>query len=147
MPPRRRSRSLAARAGSHLAGLFDDVSAFRSEFKLLTVGVFATIFTWGLVQAIKRTVLAPVIHAYIIPARTQELKVDLKKGQQLDGGDLLAEFIIWIILMLVLFGIWRLTRTKPGNTAPAVDEAGAAAVMASAATDNTPTSSALAASS
>jgi large-conductance mechanosensitive channel len=89
-----------------------DVSEFRQQVRGLTIAAFATIFTWGFVQALKRTVLTPVIEAYIIPSNTNEsLVVKMRRKQTLRLGEFLAELLQWLIFMAMLFLIWKVTRT------------------------------------
>ena len=85
-----------------------DVSEFRQHARGLTIAAFATIFTRGFVQALKRTILAPVIEAYIIPSNTNEsLVVKMRQKQTLRLGEFLAELLQWLIFMAMLFFIWK----------------------------------------
>jgi len=88
------------------------VGAFRSEMKLLTLGAFATIFTWGFVQALKKTVLTPVIQSYLIPSETDGMNVPLRGNRYMDMGGFVAELIEWSIFMIVIFIIWQLGRYR-----------------------------------
>lgn len=103
-------------AGSHLQrfgqGLIGDVGTFRNEYKIFTLGAIAAIFTWGFIQALKANVLTPVIRAYLIPAHGERsrMMVHLKGTQFMDLGEFVAEFIIWIVLLALLFVLWRVGR-------------------------------------
>lgn len=89
--------------------IYDDVVEFQSSgVSGLTLAAFATIFTWGLVQSLKKTVLTPLISSVIPSADAkQELKYPLKRNQTLFLGEFLAELIEWAILILILFIIWK----------------------------------------
>ena len=82
------------------------VQQFRSEMKIVTIGAFATIFTWGFIQALKKTILTPVIQAYIIPASTDRMEFKLKGKRRMLVGEFVAELIQWLIFMCLLFLIW-----------------------------------------
>ena len=93
-------------------GLITDVKEFRAEYHKLTLAAFATIFTWGFVQGLKRTVLTPVIAAYLIPSQAEDkaLNVPLRKNQTLQLAEFLAELIQFAIFMLLIFAVWRISK-------------------------------------
>jgi large-conductance mechanosensitive channel len=94
------------------SGFFTDVNEFGSTFNTLTLAAFATIFTWGFVQALKRTLLTPLISAYMIPSEAEDraLNVPLRKNQTLLLSEFLAELIQFMVFMLLIFLIWRITK-------------------------------------
>ena len=95
------------------SSIVSDVHEFRTNVYGLTVAAFAAIFTWGFVQGLKRTLLTPVLTAYVIPVKKDEeaLQVPLKGNQRLLVGEFVAELIQWIVFMTVLFLIWRVHKT------------------------------------
>ena len=98
--------------------IFSDVSAFGSAYNKLTLAAFATIFTWGFVQALKGTVLTPLITAYLIPSKASDvaLNVRLRKNQTLRLAEFLAEFIQFCVFMAIIFLIWKVTRVAGSST-------------------------------
>lgn len=79
--------------------------------KIATLGVFATIFTWGFIQALKENLITPVIRSYLIPAKDErDMTIKLKGDQVLDIGEFVAELIQWIVLMAIIYIIWNLSR-------------------------------------
>jgi large-conductance mechanosensitive channel len=98
------------RFGQNLLG---DVGAFRNEYKIFTLGAIAAIFTWGFVQALKINVLNPIIRAYLIPAHEERSRMmfHLRGTQFVDLGEFVAELIVWVVLMSLLFVIWRMSRS------------------------------------
>ena len=83
-----------------MGGLFVQLIHFIREHKTLTVGVFATIFTWGFVQELRRTLLSPVIRRHFIP---KTLEIDTSQLTTVKTGELLAALIEWMLLMILLF--------------------------------------------
>ena len=93
-------------------GIVETVGSFRSEMKIVTVGAFATIFTWGFIQALKKTVLTPLIQAYVIPSSTDRMEFKLRGKRVLNVGEFVAELIQWLIFMGILFLLWKVTRMR-----------------------------------
>lgn len=73
------------------------VSQFRNKHSILTIGVLATIFTWGFVQGTKKYVLTPAIRRYIIKDRNDEDPLNKIRWEAFG-----AECIEWAVLMSVL---------------------------------------------
>jgi len=82
-------------------GLFHRLLSFLAEHRVLTIGVFAAIFTWGLVQEVRRTLLSPVIRRHFIPG----LEIDTRKPTRIRVGELVVAVIEWCLLMVLLFVI------------------------------------------
>jgi hypothetical protein len=91
-----------------MLSVFKSVVTFSNELSIITLGVIAAIFTLGFVQGIKRTVLTPVILAYMVPPQTNSSKmiVSLRHNQFLYVGEFVAELIQWLIFMFVLYLAW-----------------------------------------
>jgi|LauGreDrversion4_2_1035121.scaffolds.fasta_scaffold00128_22 large-conductance mechanosensitive channel len=85
------------------------VVTFQNELGILSLGVVAAIFTFGFVQGVKRTVLTPVIMAYMVPAQTSNAKMIsvLPHHQRVMWGEFIAELIQWLIFMFIFFVIWQ----------------------------------------
>ena len=94
-------------------GLLADVNDFGTTYNKLTLAAFATIFTWGFVQALKTTLLTPLISAYVIPSGANDaaLNVRLRKNQTLRLAEFLAELIQFAIFMAIIFVVWKATRS------------------------------------
>lgn len=88
--------------------LVRSVVTFSNELSIITVGVIAAIFTFGFVQGLKRTILTPVIMAYMVPPQTNSSKmiVSLRQNQFLYVGEFVAELIQWLIFMLICYFVW-----------------------------------------
>ena len=93
--------------------LVSDVNEFRTTVYGVTLAAFATIFTWGFVQGLKRTLLTPVLTAYLGPSKDKKesLQVQLRRNQRLLVGEFLAELIQWLVFMTLLFIIWKVHKT------------------------------------
>jgi len=91
-----------------VVGLLNSVVTFSNELSVITFGVFTTVFTVFFLQGIKRTILTPVVMAYMVPEETTSSKmiVPLKNEQYLYVGEFLAELIQWVLFMTVIFIIW-----------------------------------------
>ena len=88
------------------------MSAFQSEFKVLGIAAFAGIFTWTFIRALQLHLFSPLIRAYILRSNVEDPRMDVKLrgGQTLMFSMLVPELISYIILMLVLYGVWALNR-------------------------------------
>jgi len=97
---------------NHFGTLASDMSRFREGQQIGTIGVFAAIFTWGMIQALKSTLLTPLLEAYVIPHNTAGWDVKLRGGRVLRVSTFLAELIQWLVFMTALFAIWRYTHRE-----------------------------------
>ena len=91
------------------------LSAFHDNFKVLSLSVFATIFTWAFINGIRTSILTPAILSLIDgefdDSNTSKLTVNLRKGKyKLKFGLFLTELIQWLIFMGIIFLIWIMTR-------------------------------------
>lgn len=95
-----------------MLSVFKSVVTFSNELSIIAVGVIAIIFTFGFVQAIKRTLLTPFILAYVIPEEYAGTTIELKNNQNLYFGEFLAESIQWIIFMIFCYVAWTITKNN-----------------------------------
>ena len=88
------------------------VVTFSNEISVITVGVLVTIFTFGFIQGLKRTIFTPVIMAYMVPPQTNNSKmiVSLKHNQFIYVGEFLAELIQWLVFMVTCYIIWYISK-------------------------------------
>jgi hypothetical protein len=89
-----------------------NVITFQNELGILSLGVVAAIFTFGFVQGVKRTILTPVIMAYMVPKSATEAKMVhlLPHHQRILLGEFVAELIQWVIFMFIFFIIWKVKK-------------------------------------
>lgn len=73
------------------------VMQFRNKYSILTLGVLATIFTWGFVQGTKKYLLSPVIRKHIVRDQTDD-----DPYYRVNMHAWVAELIEWIVLMSVV---------------------------------------------
>jgi large-conductance mechanosensitive channel len=89
-----------------VGAVYQKIIAFTNELSVLSLSLIATVFTVLFVQGIKRTILTPVIIAYMTPSTEKNMIKPLKNDQYLYVGEFLAELIQWVIFMVVIFIIW-----------------------------------------
>lgn len=84
---------------------------FRAVMGISLFGMLATVFTWVLITSLSRTIVTPVLRAYVVPnAAMERLTVQLRGNQTLDLGQFIAELIQWAAVMVVLYMVWRTRR-------------------------------------
>lgn len=79
---------------------------FREQANVLTIGAVAGIFTWGLVITLKKVLIIPLFNAYVIH-NAGGFTTSLPNKQTIVWGDLLVEFLIWILVIIILYLVWR----------------------------------------
>lgn len=91
------------------------INEFQGVFGVTLFSLLATIFTWGLVQSFKRDVLSPVLMAYIIPNKYgKDVVVKLSSSKTIELGLFVAEFMQWLVFMVLIFLGWRIYRRVKG---------------------------------
>lgn len=85
---------------------FRVVSNFNASNKVLSITVFAAIFTWSFVKSLEENVLRPVIMAYLIPKIASDIDVNLRGSHQMRLSTFLSDTITYIVFMSLLIIIW-----------------------------------------
>lgn len=102
-----------------MLSIFKSVVTFSNELSIITIGVLVTIFTFGFIQGLKRTIFTPVIMAYMVPPQTNSSKmiVSLTNNQFIYVGEFLAELIQWLVFMVVCYIFWFIRSKTKGSSA------------------------------
>lgn len=98
-----------------MGGIEGSVSKFNSYFNVFSITLFVTVLTWGLIEATRKTVFAPLILSYLpsLNDKTQHLG----NGQVLHLGKFIADLIVWMVLVGIAVFCWLILTTinDPSN--------------------------------
>jgi large-conductance mechanosensitive channel len=89
---------------------------FNKHANLFTVGVFAGIFTWFFINAMRNDILLPLILSYF-PTAISRFRIDVNSEampayRYIDVGKFVSEVLVYIVVMLPLIAIWHTTHRK-----------------------------------
>jgi len=89
---------------SHIgASLLASLLQFRNQYSVLTIGVLATVFTWGFIQGTKKFFLTPFIRRYVLNDRDVEDLLNIIRPEAW-----YAEAIEYVLLMSILVVFWMM---------------------------------------
>lgn len=80
----------------------NDVVSFSTRIGPIIFVMVATVFTWGLIDSMRRSILHPWLMSQI---PVKDTKIHLN-GESIDLGDWYASIIVWAFVMLVLLVTW-----------------------------------------
>jgi large-conductance mechanosensitive channel len=87
--------------------MFGKVQSFFQKHPFINFTVLLSVFTVFFIQGIKRSILTPVIIAYMTPSIKHKI-VGLKHDQYLYIGEFVAEIVQYIIIVFLIFCIWAI---------------------------------------
>jgi hypothetical protein len=82
--------------------IVNETSGFAHRVGPIVFVLVATVFTWGLIDSARRSMLQPWLLSQL-PVHHTRVKVN---GEVINLGDFYAAAIVWAFVMLILLFIW-----------------------------------------
>lgn len=91
-----------------MAGGFDgtvtsEVKVFATHLGPMVIAMVATVFTWGLIDSVRRSLLQPWLLSKL---PVKETRIELGPHEVVDLGDFYAAAMVWAVAMLILLLVW-----------------------------------------